>query len=68
MLNRRHDQLISITVDLVIFTSFYFCEFKKLAKMIIIIALLKKNENSRVLSFVKNPQKLPDLQWAGALG
>ena len=28
-------------------------EFKNLAKIIIIIALLKKNENSRILIFVK---------------
>ena len=42
------------TVDLVIFARFLFSragqtpEFKNLAKIIIIIALLKKNENSRI--------------------
>ena len=56
---------------------FNFREFRKLknpAKIIIIIALLKKNEDSRILNFVKNPkirirenintQKLPDPQYA----
>ena len=33
-----------------------FFEFKNLAKTIIMLALLKKNENSRILNFVKNPQ------------
>ena len=51
-----------VTVDLVIFARFQFsrggqiCEFKNLAKIIIIIALLKKNENSRILNFVKSPK------------
>ena len=31
-------------------------EFKNLAKIIIIIALLKKNENSRIINFVKIPK------------
>ena len=53
------------TVDLVIFASFQFSrisrggqirEFKNLAEIIIIIALLKKNENSRILNFVKSPK------------
>ena len=49
-------------------------EFKILAKIIIIIALLKKNENLRILSLVKNPKirnprkfstrKLPDPLYA----
>ena len=32
------------------------CEFKNLARIIIIIALLKKNENLRILNFVKSPK------------
>ena len=52
------------TVDLVIFARFYSSrisrgrqirEFKNSAKIIIIIALLKKTTNSRILSFVKSP-------------
>ena len=49
-----------------------FRQFKNLAKIIIIIALLKKNENSRILNLVKSPKirirknlntrKLPHLQ------
>ena len=31
-------------------------EFKNLSKIIIIIALLKKNENLRILIFVKSPK------------
>ena len=31
-------------------------EFKNLVKIIFIIALLKKNESSRILNFVKSPQ------------
>ena len=31
-------------------------EFKNLAKIIILIALLKKNENSRNLNYVKSPK------------
>ena len=51
------------TVHLVIFARFYFSrisrgrpirKFKNLAKIIIIIALIKKNENSRILIFVKS--------------
>ena len=41
------------------------CEFKNRAKIIIVIALLKKNQNSRILKFVSenlNTQKLPELQ------
>ena len=55
------------TVDLVIFPRFYFSrilregqirEFKNLAKkIIIIIALLKKNKNSRILNHVKSKKK-----------
>ena len=53
------------TVDLVIFARFQFsqiskggqiCEFQILAKIIFRIALLKKNENSRILNFVKSPK------------
>ena len=51
------------TVDLVILVRFKFSrisrggpnrEFKNLAKIIILIALLRKNENSRILIFVKS--------------
>ena len=48
-------------------------EFKNLARIIFIIALLKKNGNSRILNFVKSPKikksrnldtgKLSDLQY-----
>ena len=31
-------------------------EFKKFAKIIIIIAILKKNEKSQILNIVKNPK------------
>ena len=31
-------------------------EFQNLAKITIIISLLKKNENSRILNFVKSPK------------
>ena len=50
---------------LVIFARFQFSrisrgrqirEFKNLAKMIIIKELLKKNENSRIVNFVKSPK------------
>ena len=55
----------SHTVDLVIFARFQFSqiprrgqirEFKYFAKIIIIIALLSKNENSRILNFVRSPK------------
>ena len=44
--------LYNNTVDLVILARFHFRELKNLAK-IIIIALLKKNENQRILNFAK---------------
>ena len=52
--------ILANTVDLVIFAGFLFSpisrgkirEFKNLAKIIIIIVLLKKNENSRILNFL----------------
>ena len=73
---------ISYTLDLVIFARFYFLrisregqirEFKNIAKIVNIIALLKKNEDSQILNFAKRPKignsrkfkhaKLPDLQY-----
>ena len=54
-------------VDLVIFARFYFLqisrsgqirEIKNLAKIITLIALLKKNENVRILNFVKKNPKI----------
>ena len=63
---------IKNTVDLEISARFQFSrilrgekirEFKNLAK-IIIIALPKKNENLRILNFLKSKKrKLPDLQY-----
>ena len=56
---------ISYTVDLVIFARFLFSrisrrgqihDFKKLAKIIIIRVLLRKNVNSRTLNLVKRPK------------
>ena len=53
---------IGPTVDLVIFARFLFSpggqirEFKNLAKIIFMIGLLKKIENSLILNFVKSPK------------
>ena len=45
------------------FTRGQISEFKNLAEIIILIALLKKNANSRILNFVKSPKiKLAKIQ------
>ena len=45
------------TVDLVKFARFSFSRiFKNIAKINIIIALLKKHDNSRIINFVKVPK------------
>ena len=70
--NGRHEPVMAAifipynnTVDLVIFARFQFSrisrgeqirEFRNRAKIIIIIALLEKNENSRILNFAKSPK------------
>ena len=63
--SETYKPLKTYTVDLVIFARFYFSqisregqirEFKNLAKIIIIEALLKKNANSRILNIVKVPK------------
>ena len=58
----RHLHINPYTVDLVIFTRYLFSQiffgqirkFKNIAKIILIIMLLKKNENSRFLNLVKS--------------
>ena len=53
-LNCRSGNIHEVSLFLVLCEEDNFRKFKNLAKIIIIITLLKKNENSRIVNFVKS--------------